>query len=192
MTPLPEPECHPQPTILAVDDNPANLSLIAALLEPLQANVRLAGGGQQALDYAELVPQPDLILLDVMMPGMDGHQVMARLRANPKTRDIPVIYVTAMDSIENEEVGLQEGAVDYVTKPIKPSIFRARISQHLELKHARDALARHNLALGSEVERQASENADLVARLQLTLSAASIGLWEYQHDSGEMRCNQEF
>ncbi len=186
-----EPECCPLPTILAVDDNPANLSLIAALLEPLHATVRLAESGAQALACAELAPQPDLILLDIMMPGMDGHQVMARLRDNPLTRHIPVIYVTAMDSTESEEVGLQEGAVDYVTKPIKPSIFRARVSQHLELKFARDQLARHNLALGSEVERQTSENAHLVARLQMALSAANIGIWEYRHDSGEMHCSQE-
>jgi len=185
-----EPSMH-RPIVLAVDDNPANLALISALLEPLPVSIRLAENGQQALTGATQLPQPDLILLDIMMPGMDGHQVLAHLRDNPDTRQIPVIYVTAMDSSQNEEAGLQEGAVDYITKPIKPAIFRARITQHLELKKARDALARQNANLDTEVKRQVVENTQLSTRLQLALSAARIGIWEFRHDTQQLQWSED-
>jgi putative two-component system response regulator len=100
--------------------------------------VRAANGGLRALRLATVAPQPDLILLDVMMPDMDGYEVLARLRADPITRDIPVVFLTALDSAADEERGLQLGAVDYITKPIRPAVLLARVRQQLAHKLAND------------------------------------------------------
>ena len=148
-----------QPTILVVDDTPENLAVLGELLQP-HYRVRAANSGQRALQIATSQP-PDLILLDVMMPGMDGYAVLAALRANPDTRDTPVIFVTAMDGIRDEEHGLEQGAVDYIAKPIRPSIVLARVRTHLELKAARDILRDHNRYLEAEVARRMSENQEI-------------------------------
>jgi len=145
------------PTILIVDDTPENLSVLGELLQPTY-RVRAANSGRRALQIALGVPTPDLILLDVMMPEMDGYDVLAELRAAPATRNIPVIFVTAMDGTEDEERGLDHGAVDYITKPIRPSIVLARIRTQLELKQARDRLRDQNDYLESEVVRRMGEN----------------------------------
>ena len=177
--------------VLAVDDQAINLGVASAMLETLDVDIRLAENGPDALRYAELAPQPDLILLDVMMPDMDGHTVLAKLRANPRTCEIPVIFVTALDSSSEEYTGLLEGAVDYITKPLQPEIFRARVHAHLELKRIRDRLARQNADLEKEVERRLAENTRLAARLRMTLSAAGMGIWEYQHGQRRMEWNQD-
>ena len=148
-----------QSTILVVDDTPENLAVLGELLQP-NYRVRAANSGQRALQIATS-QQPDLILLDVMMPGMDGYEVLAQLRANASTRDIPVIFVTAMDGIADEEHGLEQGAVDYIAKPIRPSIVLARVRAHLELKAARDILRDHNRHLEAEVARRMSENQEI-------------------------------
>jgi putative two-component system response regulator len=124
-------------TILIVDDTPENLAVLNGLLSPLH-RVRAVNSGQRALQAAASRPRPDLILLDVMMPEMDGYEVIRRLRADVATADIPVIFVTALDSSDDEEHGLSLGAVDYITKPIRPAIVIARVRTHLELKAARD------------------------------------------------------
>ena len=134
------------PTLLVVDDEPANLSVLNTLLEPYY-KVRVALSGADALQAAATPPAPALILLDVMMPDMDGYAVLAKLRESPDTRDIPTIFVTAINSMESEQYGLELGAVDYITKPIAPSIVLARIRTQLELKAARDYLADQNLRL---------------------------------------------
>jgi putative two-component system response regulator len=144
-------------TILIVDDSPENLTVLSELLQPTYT-VLAATSGQKALRIAGNVPRPDLILLDVMMPGMDGYQVFERLRADPATRDIPVIFITAMDSVEAEIRGLELGAVDYVTKPVIPPIVLTRVQTQLELKRARDWLSDQNSYLESEVTRRMSEN----------------------------------
>lgn len=144
-------------TILIVDDAPENLTVLGELLQP-PYRVRAANSGEKALRIAASEPRPDLILLDVMMPGMDGYQVFARLRGNPATRDIPVIFVTAMDSVEAEMQGLEAGAVDYITKPIVPPIVLARVRTQLELKQARDWLRDQNSYLEAEVARRMAEN----------------------------------
>lgn len=144
-------------TILIVDDSPENLTILSELLQPLY-RVRAATSGQKALRIAGTAPRPDLILLDVMMPGMDGYQVFERLRADPLTRDIPVIFVTAMDSTEAEMHGLEAGAVDYITKPIVPPIVLARVHTQLELKQARDWLSDQNSYLEAEVTKRMAEN----------------------------------
>jgi putative two-component system response regulator len=120
--------------------------------------VRAANSGRRALQIANTSPPPDIILLDVMMPDMDGYGVLAELRANPATRDIPVIFVTAMDGTEDEERGLDGGAVDYITKPIRPAIVLARVRTQLELKKARDILSDQNAYLEREVASRMAEN----------------------------------
>ena len=146
-----------QPNILIVDDVPENLSVLGELLQPTY-RVRAANSGARALQIANSPPPPDLILLDVMMPGMDGYQVLRELRDNATTRDIPVIFVTAMDGTDDEEKGLDLGAVDYITKPIRPAIVLARVRAQLELKRAHDILSDHNAYLEQEVARRMAEN----------------------------------
>jgi putative two-component system response regulator len=136
---------------------PENLHVLGGLLSP-QYRVRVANSGIRALQVAASPPRPDLILLDIMMPDLDGHGVLARLRADPQTRDIPVIFVTALDGQREEEQGLREGAVDYITKPIQPAIVLARVQAQLELKHARDILRDHNAFLETEVARRMRDN----------------------------------
>ncbi len=144
-------------TVLVVDDTRTNLSIMGELLSPLY-RVRVANSGPHALQAVQTEPRPDLILLDIMMPGMDGYEVLRRLQADPKLNDIPVIFVTAMGSDDDEEHGLRLGAVDYVTKPIRPAILLARVKAHLELKHARTWLQNQNLHLENVVAQRMREN----------------------------------
>ncbi|MDG4596955.1 MAG: two-component system response regulator [Candidatus Contendobacter sp.] len=145
------------PTILIVDDTPENLSVLSELLQP-HYQVRAANSGRRALQVAASAPRPDLILLDVMMPEMDGYTVLARLRDDPATAAIPVIFVTALDRSSDEERGLALGAVDYISKPIKPALVLARVKIHLDLKAARDWLQDRNAVLEAEVTRRLKEN----------------------------------
>ncbi|HNJ83113.1 MAG TPA: two-component system response regulator [Piscinibacter sp.] len=147
----------PNRTILIVDDDPGNLTLLGELLSE-RYRVRAANSGPRALQLVAQAPAPDLILLDIMMPGMSGFEVLEQLRAAPVTRDIPVIITTAMDGDEDELRGLVLGAVDYLTKPLKPAVVLARVHTHLELKSARDRLRRDNAALEDEIARRLHEN----------------------------------
>lgn len=122
----------PKQSVLIVDDTPDNIELLASILKD-EYRVRVASTGEKALRIACSAEPPDLILLDIMMPGMSGLEVCRRLKANPDRRRIPIIFVTAMSSIEDEELGLELGAVDYITKPISPPIVRARVRTHLAL-----------------------------------------------------------
>lgn len=144
-------------TLLIVDDSPENLTVLSELLQPLY-RVRVATSGRKALRIAVTPPCPDLILLDVMMPDMDGYQVFEQLRTDPATADIPVIFVTAMDSTEAEMHGLEAGALDYITKPIVPPILLARVRTQLELKQARDWLRDQNTYLEAEIAKRMAEN----------------------------------
>ena len=152
-------------TILVVDDEPANLTVLTHLLRPVY-QVRAANSGENALSAATSEPRPDLILLDIMMPGMDGYQVLERLRRHPVTVDIPVIFLTAMAGTDDEERGLQLGAADYIVKPIKPSLVLARVRTQLEAKHTRDWLKDKNAILEAEVARRMAEN-DLIQRVSI-------------------------
>ena len=145
------------PVVLVVDDQPENLALLGELLQT-HYRVKVANSGERALRVAATKPQPDLILLDVMMPDMDGYQVLAQLRGHPLTRDIPVIFVTARDSASDEEMGLQRGAADYITKPIKPLVALARVRTQIENKRARDWLSDQNAFLEAEVLRRMHDN----------------------------------
>ncbi len=143
-------------TVLIVDDTPQNLTVLGELLQP-EYRVRAANSGERALRAAATLPRPDIILLDIMMPGMDGYEVLRRLREDNATRDIPVIFITAMSAVADEEHGLELGAVDYITKPFTPSIVLARVRAQLELKQARDRLASQNEWLEAEVQRRVRE-----------------------------------
>ncbi len=145
------------PTVLVVDDVPENLTVLGELLVR-EYTVRAANSGPAALRLAATHPRPDLILLDLMMPGMDGYEVMRRLRDDPLTRDIPVICVTALNATEEEERGLSLGAVDYIAKPLRPPVVLARVRTQIELKRARDKLANQNAFLEAEVARRMREN----------------------------------
>jgi putative two-component system response regulator len=122
----------PKQSILVVDDTPDNIDLLSELLKD-DYRVRVATSGEKALKIAYSDEPPDLILLDIMMPGLSGLEICRRLKANPDRRGIPVIFVTAMSSVEDEQRGLGLGAVDYITKPISPPIVKARVRTHLAL-----------------------------------------------------------
>lgn len=126
--------------ILLVDDSPTNLAILNVVLREIY-QVISANNGADALALAAS-EEPDLIILDIMMPGMDGYEICDRLKANPFTRDIPVIFVTAMDQERQEAKGLALGAVDYIAKPVSPPIVLARVRNQLELKRQRDMLRR--------------------------------------------------
>lgn len=128
-----------QALVLIVDDNPENLTVIGELLHP-EFTVRAANGGRRAIELARLNPRPDLILLDVMMPDMDGFEVLQRLRAQPETAAIPVLFLTALDDADSEAHALRLGAGDFITKPIRAPSLLARVRTHVALKQARDRL----------------------------------------------------
>ena len=140
-------------TILVVDDTTDNLSLMSGLLKD-QYRVKLANSGEKALKAVQGDNPPDLILLDVMMPGMSGYEVCQALKAEPATRQIPVIFLTAMTSMEDEQKGLTLGAADYITKPISPPIVLARVKTQLENKAMADFLRDQAAFLQAEVARQ--------------------------------------
>ncbi len=120
-------------TILVVDDTPENLKLMAGLLRD-DYSVKVANSGEKSLAIAQTPPFPDLILLDIMMPGMDGYEVCRRLKANPATKGIPVIFLTAMTEDQDETQGFEAGAVDYIHKPVSPAITLARVKTHMALR----------------------------------------------------------
>ncbi len=146
-----------KPTILVVDDTPDNLTLMSVLLRDYY-KVKLAKSGEKALQLATGDSPPDLVLLDIMMPGLSGYDVIRELKANEATRHIPVIFLTAMSAVEDERKGLELGAVDYITKPVSPPIVLARVANHLQLKAAADFLRDKSLYLEEEVEKRTREN----------------------------------
>ena len=125
--------------ILIVDDVASNIQVLATFLKDTY-DLKIANSGQRALALATTEPYPDLILLDISMPEMDGYEVLSKLQENDITHNLPVIFVTGSDSIKDEEKGLALGAVDYITKPISPAIVKARVQTHLIIKHQRDEL----------------------------------------------------
>ena len=143
-------------TVLVVDDTPDNLSLMSGLLKELY-KVKVANSGEKGLKIAQSDPPPDLILLDIMMPGMDGYEVCQHLQSDPKTRDIPVIFLTAKSEVEDEKRGLEMGAVDYITKPISPPIVMARVATQLHVKASADFLRSKADFLECEVGKRTRE-----------------------------------
>ena len=143
-------------TVLIVDDTPENLTLMTGLLKD-DYQTKVANNGERALKLALGESAPDLILLDIMMPGMDGYDVCRQLKADPRTRDVPVIFLTAKAEVEDEQKGFEAGAVDYITKPISAPIVMARVRTHLTLKAAADFLKDKNEYLEVEVAKRTRE-----------------------------------
>ncbi|MBS1196626.1 MAG: response regulator [Proteobacteria bacterium] len=158
-----------KPTILVVDDTPDNLSLMSGLLEE-EYEVKIAINGAKALKIVAESP-PDLILLDIMMPVMDGYEVCRQLKADPAATHIPVIFLTAKSEVEDEEKGLEMGAVDYITKPISPPILLARVKTQLNLKASADFLRDKNEFFEQEVERRTREVVAIQDAAIMTLAA---------------------
>ena len=176
--PLPPPPAVTLPLVLIVDDNPENLTVIGELLQPGHV-VRAANSGARALKLAGMDPRPDLILLDVMMPEMDGYEVLSQLRARSDTAEVPVIFLTALNSSADEERGLMLGAADYITKPIRPPILLARVRTQLALKQARDTARHRDNWVEAELARR-------LQPLQLVQEAGVLALASLaeRHDPG--------
>ena len=137
--------------VLVVDDAPANIRIVNEILHDTY-KVRIATNGAKALELATATPSPDLILLDIVMPGMDGYEVCTRLKADPSTRDIPVIFLTGQTETTDETRGFEVGAVDYIHKPFSPAVVAARVQTHLTLRETREQLERQLLAIRTELE----------------------------------------
>ena len=135
-----------QPRILLVDDEPGSIELLAGIFGD-EYEILFATEGEKAVGLA-LTEEPDVILLDVMMPGIDGYEVCRRLKAEERTADIPVIFITACGDLEAESRGLESGAMDYIHKPFTSSVVKVRTSNQIELKRAREALTRLSITDG--------------------------------------------
>lgn len=162
--------------ILVIDDTPGNLSLLNQLLRA-HYRVKLANSGMRGLELASMSP-PDLILLDIMMPEMDGYQVFQQLKANPATSRVPVIFLTAKAGTEDEEHGLAMGAVDFIHKPIAPSVVLARVRTHLQIRNWQTFLEDKSAWLQKEVELRVSE----VSRLQEATIRVMVSLAEFRDE----------
>jgi phosphoserine phosphatase RsbU/P len=140
-----------QKLILIVDDTPTNIGVISGALKD-SYKTKIATNGEKALALASAEDKPDLILLDVLMPEMDGYEVCSRLKADPTTREIPIIFLTSQTSADDETHGFEVGAVDYVHKPFSPAVVKARVRNHILLREARAQLAEQLQALNAELE----------------------------------------
>ena len=145
-----------KPLLLIVDDAPEVLDVLRTILGT-EFRLKVATGGLRALKIAQSDDPPDLIVLDVMMPDLDGYEVCRRLKADPSTAPIPVIFLSARDQVFDETAGFQVGAVDYVTKPVIPEILLARVRTHVELKLARQELERSHAQLEVKVRERTAE-----------------------------------
>jgi putative two-component system response regulator len=180
---------HEKPSILVVDDTPDNLALMTALLRD-DYRVKVAHSGERALRLVKGSEPPELILLDVMMPGMDGYEVCRRLKADPVTEPIPVIFLTARADVENETFGLSLGAVDYIVKPINPMVVKARIRSQLMVKSMTDFLRGKSDLLENEVARRTAEIQDL--QDALVLSMASLAETRDNETGNHLRRTQHY
>ena len=178
----------PRPTVLVIDDTPANLSLLNGLLKE-SYRVKVANSGQRGLDLCHAQP-PDLILLDIMMPEMDGFEVCRRLKADEALRRIPVIFLTAKVETADEEQGFALGAVDFIHKPISPTVVLARVRTQLENRQWQIFLEDKNAWLENEVEYRVRQ----VSRLQDASLQAMIGLAEFRDEctGNHIRRTQEY
>lgn len=175
--------------ILAVDDEAINLQILVDLLGH-DYKLAVAKTGAQALNLIAKGPLPDLILLDVMMPEMDGYEVCRRLKAQKQTQEIPIIFVTAMSEERNETQGFEMGAVDYITKPYAPAVVKARIKTHLDLKQAREMLRDQNLLLEQLVQERTRE---LAMTQDATIhSLASLAETRDPETGGHIRRTQHY
>jgi phosphoserine phosphatase RsbU/P len=165
MSATPQMTASAQKLILIVDDTPLNVGVISGALKD-SYKTKVATNGEKALALASADQKPDLILLDIMMPGMDGYEVCSRLKGDPATREIPVIFLTGQTSADDETRGFEVGAVDYVHKPFSPAVVKARVRSHILLREARAQLASQLLALNDELE--------MARQIQLSILPHSI------------------
>jgi phosphoserine phosphatase RsbU/P len=138
-------------TVLLVDDAPANIKIVKSILKDLY-EIRATTSGRKALELAKETPPPDLILMDVLMPEMDGYEVCTQLKLGLETRDIPVIFLTGQTHVDEETRGFEVGAVDYIHKPFSPSVVKARVQTHLALRAIRELFAQQLLKIQKELE----------------------------------------
>jgi len=150
----------PDKTILIVDDTPANIAAALAILKD-QYRIKVATSGPRALEHARASDKPDLILLDVTMPEMDGYEVCARLKADPETAAIPVVFLTAQTEAEDEAKGFELGSVDYIHKPFNPTVVRARVATHLLLRDTLKEIEERNAALDEKTRMLESLSVNL-------------------------------
>ncbi|OIP58293.1 MAG: diguanylate cyclase response regulator [Helicobacteraceae bacterium CG2_30_36_10] len=170
--------------ILIVDDVSSNVEVLAAILKD-DYQIKVAQSGAKAIELAVQNPVADLILLDVEMPGMDGFEVLKRLKSSRVTQHIPVIFITSYNTTEEEEKGLLQGAVDYITKPIRPVIVKARIKTHITIKKQRDALlysSSHDQLTGLYNRRHLDEEGGRkFSRTQRTQDKLSVIMLDLDH-----------
>ena len=164
---------HPEGVILIVDDNPINIDLLFTCLDDYGHKVLVAESGYSALSRVQY-SEPDLILLDVMMPGLDGFEVCRRLKENAKTRDIPVIFLTALSESKDKVRGFQVGGVDYITKPIQYDELLARVSTHLTLRNLQKELRATNRELEERNEGLDAYARTIAHNLQSSLSVLQL------------------
>lgn len=168
--------------VLMVDDAPENLRILGELLKN-SYTIMFALNGESALRLAQSHPPPDAILLDVIMPGMDGYEVCRRLKENPQTRDIPVLFVTAQSDEVEEARGLSLGAVDYISKPFRASLVMTRVSNQLELKRHRDRL--------DELVHERTR--ELAITREVTIEAmATLAEWRDPETGGHIKRTQNY
>ncbi len=174
--------------ILVVDDAEVNIDILLSILGD-DYNISVAMDGESALELVQ-TSSPDLILLDIKMPGMDGYEVCRRLKADPWYRDIPIIFVTGLGDVEDEAKGLELGAIDYLTKPVSPPIVRARVKNHLELKLAKEELSDQNLTLEVMVMERTKE---LLLTREVTIEClASLAEYRDPETGGHIRRTQNY
>ena len=169
-----------KPIILVVDDTPDNLSLMSGLLKD-RYRVKVANNGEKAIKIVQSESQPDLILLDIMMPGLSGYDVCQILKSDPNSRHIPIIFLTAMTGTDDEKKGLELGAVDFITKPVNPPIVMARVATQLQVKAAADFLKDQNAYLETEVAKRTKE---LAAIQDVTILAMASLAETRDNDTG--------
>lgn len=161
--------------ILIVDDQILNLDVLQAVLDDVY-DLRFAVSGEIALEFIDSGFCPDMILLDILMPGIDGYDVCRRVKADDATKDIPIIFMTSLDSEEDEAKGLSLGAVDFISKPFKPALLKARIETHLQLKMKRDELLSVVGQKNRELEESFAQIAQKEAYLQSIFKSAPVGI----------------
>jgi PleD family two-component response regulator len=156
-------------TILVVDDAPENIRLLSRISKESRYHIEVADNGAQAVEIAQTL-LPDIILLDINMPVMDGFEACARLKEDERTCDIPVIFISALDNIEDKAKAFRIGGVDYILKPFESEEVLARVETHLALRHLRVQLEQANLALSARVE-ELTNSRELLAQRERRLSA---------------------
>lgn len=178
------------PLVLVVDDTASNLGLVVDFLEGNGLRISIARDGEEALERAELVC-PDLILLDVMMPGIDGFEVCRRLKSRLTTCEIPVIFMTSLSRTEDKTAGFHVGGIDYVTKPLQMEELLARVKTHLKLRRLQQALQAQNVRLQEEVRRREVAQEALIEMIHSVRNTSNAIAHDLRTPLAELRARME-